>query len=144
MFLMMVPHKGLNVLFAVGESVREHPLDVGIRQAIVHMSPLAAMRDESSIPERTQLMAHGRLADVKGFDDVMHAYLPVMQQAENLQARRVREALQQPDGRRSNGFIWKCIFERCLWSTVAFQISGHGGGRSSAHLLSLTNARRPA
>ena len=78
-----------------------------LRQAVVREFPLARRRDEAHAPQVGEVPRDGRLREREDLDDVADAELPRGEHAEDADARRVGEALEDRvevvDGRGGDG-----------------------------------------
>lgn len=84
---------------SVGEGVVQHLLDVRVSETIVDVAALSARPNEPGVAKRPKLVADGRLADVEGVDDLVHALLALAQKTQDPKPGRIREAFQQLHGR---------------------------------------------
>lgn len=88
----------------MSKSVLQHLSDVTIGETVVYMPSLAQIRDKTCIPKHTELVTHGRLADLQDLDDVVNAQLSTAQKAENTETGSVCEAFQKANGARRDLF----------------------------------------
>lgn len=82
-------------LFSVSERVSEHVADVVVDESVVDVAAHLSGVYQPGLTQYAELVAHGGLGDVEGFDQRVDAHLPLPQKAEDTQASRIGEPLEE-------------------------------------------------
>ena len=99
-------------LRAMRECVFEHSADVVVGEAVVDVAARPLGLYQPGLAEHAELVAHGGLGDVEGFHQRVDTDLALAEQAEDAEAGRVGESLEEADRLGDHLVLWEVPLKR--------------------------------
>ena len=79
----------------VNQGVGDDVSDVVVDEGVLHLAAAAMADDDAGVLQHTQVLAHLRLIEVQGVDELVHAHRPLVEGEDDRDARRGGEGAQQ-------------------------------------------------